>query len=442
MIVMKFGGTSVGSAERLKTVVHLIKEKQEDRPVVVLSAVSKMTDALIAAAYSAVHGKSDTDAIEQRHIEILDELGIDSSTMKPYFKELNNELQHISGFARLTPQLLDSVVSYGERLSVRMFSLYANSQGLSTRAVDAFEIGMLTDNRFGKSEVLPEAYAELNKNLTVLLNEGKIPIITGYIGKSKGGQITTLGRGGSDYSAAIIGAAIRAKEIQIWTDVNGVMTADPKIVPQAKTVELVSFDEASELSYFGAKVLHPKTLLPAMSHDIPVRVLNTFDPHNPGTKIVRHVANGKMIKAIASKKGVTLITIKSTRMLLAHGFLHRVFKVFDDKEVSVDMIATSEVSVSLTLDRGKDIEGVIKELQHFSEVRLEHNKASVSLVGEEIKGDTAIAQKIFNTLINEHIPVEMISQGASEISFGFVVDNSRADDAVRALHKTFFEVEQ
>ncbi|MEK6968172.1 MAG: aspartate kinase [Nanoarchaeota archaeon] len=442
MIIMKFGGTSVGSAERLKTIVELIKERKEEKPVIVLSAVSKITDTLIAAAYSAVHGKADISAIEQRHLQILDELGIDSSVLKPYFAELKSELQHIAGFARLTPQLLDSVVSYGERLSVRMFSLYANSQGLTTRAVDAFEAGLLTDNRFGKAEVLPEAYTELNKSLTILINEGKIPIITGYIGKSKGGQITTLGRGGSDYSAAIIGAALHAKEIQIWTDVNGVLSADPKIVPQAKTVPLVSFDEASELSYFGAKVLHPKTILPAMQYDIPVRVLNTFEPVNPGTKIVKQAINGRTIKAITAKKNVTLITIRSTRMLHAHGFLHRIFKVFDEREVSVDMIATSEISVSMTVDKGRDIEGVMKELHNFAEVKMEHNRASISLVGQGIHDNSSTIQKIFNALAQENIPVEMISQGASEISFGFVVDNSKADDAVRALHKTFFEVEQ
>ncbi|TAL53125.1 MAG: aspartate kinase [Nanoarchaeota archaeon] len=442
MLVMKFGGTSMGSASRLKTIVDLIKEKRDEKPVIVVSAVSGITDALIAAAYDAVHGKVDLSAIERKHQEILEALGTDSSTLKPYLNELKAELQHIAGFARLSPQLLDNVVSFGERLSARMLSLYANSQGLATRAVDSFDVGMITDTRFGKAEVLPQSYIELNKQITAMVNEGKIPIITGYIGKSKGGQITTLGRGGSDYTASIIGAAIRASEIQIWTDVNGVMTADPRVVREAKTVPLVSFDEASELSYFGAKVLHPKTILPAMQHDISVRVLNTFDPKNPGTKIVRNIPGEKSIKAIAFKKNVTLITIKSSRMLLAHGFLHQVFKIFYEYEVSIDMIATSEVSVSLTVDKGKDLEGAINDLKQFSEVKIEQNKASICLVGEGVNANMGAVQKIFNTLSEHQIQVDMISQGASEISFGIVIDSEKTDKAVKALHKIFFEVEQ
>ncbi len=439
MLVMKFGGTSVGSAERIKVVVQLIKEQAPNKPIVVVSAMSKVTDQLIAYAYEAVHGKVDTSAIAARHMQVLDELGVDGSILKPYIKELHNELQHISGFARLTPELLDRVVSYGERLSVRLLTLYANSQGLATRSVDAPDAGMLTDNRFGRAEVLPEAYTELCKYLTGLTNEGKIPIVTGYIGKTKGGQITTLGRGGSDYTAAIIGAAVKASEVQIWTDVNGVLSADPRVVPTARTVELVTFAEAAELAYFGAKVLHPKTLLPAMQNGIPVRVLNTFEPTNPGTLIVQDGASSRSVKAITAKKNISLITIESSRMLLAHGFLHRIFRIFDEHEVSVDMIATSEVSVSLTVDRGRDLEGVFKELRQFADVRVETNRASVSLVGAGIHSNLEVTRKIFNTLSDTGIGVEMISQGASEISFGFVVDSSRADEVVRSLHHAFFE---
>ncbi len=441
MIVMKFGGTSVGSAERMRNIVQLVKEREHQKPVIVVSAMSGMTDALIKAAYGAVRGTADFAAIEKAHQRVISELGLDPGILRPLFQELHSELNHISGFARLTPALLDKVCSFGERFSSRILSLYANTQGLPTIALDAYDIGMLTDGKFGNAEILQETYSEIPKLLMPQIENGKIPVTTGFIGRTKSGHITTLGRGGSDYSAAIFGAAIKAEEIQIWTDVNGVMTSDPKMVQGAKTVPQVSFAEAAELAYFGARVLHPKTLLPAMQKNITVRVLNTFEPNNPGTKIDAELTGDakRTVKAIAIKSNVNLVTLRSQRMLLAHGFLHRVFKIFDEHELSVDMIATSEVSVSLTIDRGADIDGAIRELTEIADVHLERERSSIAIVGEGLHENAAMTQKIFNALAQQNIPVEMISQGASEISIGLVVPQDLAKKAVHTLHHALFE---
>ncbi|MEK6837456.1 MAG: aspartate kinase, partial [Nanoarchaeota archaeon] len=272
---------------------------------------------------------------------------------------------------------------------------------------------------------------------------GVIPIVTGFIGKTADGEITTLGRGGSDYTAAIYGAALDAEEIQVWTDVDGVMTADPMIVPNdARTVDVVSFEEASELAYFGAKVLHPKTIIPAMNREIPVRVLNTFNPSGKGTLILKTVGKRDRtdVTAITCKKNIYVININSARMLLAFGFLHHVFKLFDEFRVPVDIISTSEVNVSVTVEKKFSISELVERLKEFAGVTVLSDRASISVVGDGIKSTPGIGGRIFSTLGKRGINIEMTSQSYAVVNESIVIKEDRLDEAVHALHDEFFDV--
>ncbi|HZX45103.1 MAG TPA: aspartate kinase, partial [Candidatus Nanoarchaeia archaeon] len=292
---------------------------------------------------------------------------------------------------------------------------------------------MITTPDYGNGEPLPDTEEKIASHLRKVT---EVPVITGFIGKDSAGNITTLGRGGSDYTGAIIGAAMN-DTIEIWTDVNGVMTSDPRVVNEAATIENISFDEASELAYFGAKVLHPKAIWPAIKKNLPVKVLNSFEPTNKGTTIVSKSKESKtVIKAIACKKNISLINVSSTRMLLAHGFLSRLFSVFEDYKKSVDMIATSEVSVSLTVDTEENIEKIREDLEGVAEVNFEKGKAIVAIVGAGMINSKGVVGRVFTAL--KDIRVEMISAGASEINISFIVDNKDADRAVQTLHKEFF----
>jgi aspartate kinase len=274
--------------------------------------------------------------------------------------------------------------------------------------------------------------------LLPVIDEGAIPVLGGFIGATISGKTTTLGRGGSDYSAAIIGAMLEAREAQIWTDVPGVMTADPRLVPAAKTVPLMSYDEAAELAYFGAKVLHPRTIQPAIELKIPVRVLNSFDPEDGGTTISAHTdAAPQLLKAIAHKKGVTVLRITSGRMVGTWGFLRSLFEVFDRFRTSIDVIATSEASVSMTLDNDENLAAIIRELKRLGEVEVEPNQAVICVVGEGLRATSGMAAKIFAAL--ENINVSMVSHGASSVNLTFVVAEKDMAAAALQLHQMFFQ---
>ncbi|MBN2454262.1 aspartate kinase [Candidatus Woesearchaeota archaeon] len=438
MIVMKFGGTSIGTAERIRNAVRIVKERKGKKPVVVVSALSKVTNSLLKAAEDSLHKKNGVDAIRERHYEIMKELGLSRELIEPELNELAELLTGINYIKELTPRTIDYVTSFGERLSSKIFAAYARKAGLKASAHCTYDLGFITDSQFGDASTLPETYPSLRKSIKKLAKK-EIPIITGFIAKDRNGSITTIGRGGSDLTASIIGIAVGAEEIQIWTDVDGMLTADPRVVRKARTVPIISFDEASELAYFGAKVLHPKSILPAMEKDIPVRVLNTMNPENRGTEILRHTKHSNRITSIACKKGISVINIHSARMLLAHGFLHKIFRVFDQHSVSVDMIATSEVNVSITVSGKADIEMAIRELRHFADVKVEKSKASICVVGAGLKRIPGMAATVFGALGKEKINVEMTSQGASEINVGFVVNEDDADRAIRSLHSELIE---
>lgn len=438
MIVMKFGGTSVGNAERISNVAKIVKGYLNKKPIVVVSAVAKITDALIRLAKECVQGSGDKtlELIKKTHYEILEKLNISQDLLREDLAELENLEKKIKSEKNTNDKTLDHFQSFGERMSSKIVAEQLKKIGIKARAFNSWDIGFLTDSEFGKAEPLESTYSSLKANIKKL---NAVPVITGFIGKTESGDITTLGRGGSDYTAAIIGAAINANEIQIWTDVDGIMSTDPKTVGNAITLDNVSFAEASELAYFGARVLHPKTILPAMNSGIPVKVLNSFSPKSKGTTILKKTpASEHTVKAIAYKKNITLINIESTRMLGAYGFLARLFDIFDDYKKSVDVVSTSEVSVSLTIDNHGYIENVVRELKEIANVEVANNKAIICVVGEGMSHTPGVAGRTFTALGRNKVNIEMISQGASEINITFIVDGKDAEKAVRVLHKEYF----
>lgn len=435
MIVMKFGGTSVGSAEMMGRVTEIVKSQKHRNPILVVSAFNGVTNQLIKLANDASGGKASLDEIRAKHFNLIKDAGLDPSMVSAELAELESIVSGISILKELTPRTLDAVMSFGERMSAKIIAAYMSKNGLRAKAYNSYEMGLVTNSEFGNAEVLPETEANLqnfSKNL-----KGHIPVVTGFIAKSRNGEMTTLGRGGSDYTASIVGAALGAEEIQIWTDVNGIMTADPKIVEDAVSIESISYEEASELAFLGAK-LHPKTILPAVKKGIPVRVLNTFNPSSKGTTILRNAGRANCIKSIVCRRNVKVINIHSPRMLLAHGFLHRIFEVFDRLGISVDMISTSEVNVSLTLDDRYDTDRLVEELNGIGDVDVRDNRASISLVGLEVGGNSDILGRVFSNLGAMNINTEMLSSGASEINESFVVREEDADDVIRILHNAFF----
>ncbi|MCX6707089.1 MAG: aspartate kinase, partial [Candidatus Woesearchaeota archaeon] len=360
-IVMKFGGTSVGSSLSINNVFEIVMSRLQKNPIVVVSAITKVTDMLLQKTKDAEKGDVDISEIEKRHFTIMDELGMDHSVISEELDGLKNSLSAIAKNG-LNKKMLDNAASFGERMSSKIVAAYLTKKGIPARAVFAYDIGFVTDSNFTDAELDDVTYDNLKKN--PLLNEkGIVNVVTGFIAKDHKGSITTLGRGGSDFTAAIIGAAVNAELVEIWTDVDGIMTADPRIVSNAKSIEEISFSEAAELAYFGAKVLHPKTLLPAMDKNIPVAVLNTHNPSHKGTTIRRKSVIGDVFKAISSKKNVSTIRIVSSRMLGSHGFLARLFQIFNKHKIAIDMIATSEVSVSVTAETQENLNYLAEDLE-------------------------------------------------------------------------------
>lgn len=438
MIVMKFGGTSVGNAHAISNVCSIIESKQTEKPVVIVSAVKNMTDTLIASAKSATQGHVDIGPIERLHTSIVQDLGVDCPGTEELLTELLSLFESICEAGHLSTKDCDHVVSFGERLSARLVAAALHARGIPAQAHDAFDIGFVTDDRYGGAEVLPQTFNNIFNSLAEVEH---IPIVTGFIAKNEDDCITTLGRGGSDYSAAIVGSALGAGEIQIWTDVTGVKSADPRIIPHAETIDHMSFAEASELAYFGAKVLHPKTILPAIDKDIPVKVLNTFYPDSPGTTIVhrRNDVTPGRIKAITVKRNITTITVTSSRMLHAVGFLEKLFRDFAQNDVAVDMLATTEVSVSATVSSKVNVEQLVEDISQYATVHVENDKAILCVVGEGLKDNAStVAGILFRCLGSRGIHVDMISQGSSEINISMVVEAHKANEAVLLLHHEFF----
>ena len=450
LVVMKFGGTSVEDAKAIERTAGIVRGRRDKglTPIVVVSAMAKVTDQLLAAAHAA--GRGDRTGplaiiarLRNRHLEtagaLLDPTSIGELTksIDAEFCSLDEILRGLAAVGELTPRISDMIVSMGERLSSRMIAEAFAQRGLDAVHIDARQC-IITDNQHGKAipqDALIEA--RLKEHVLPLAAAGRVCVMGGFIGSTEKGVTTTLGRGGSDFTAALVGGGLDAGAIEIWTDVNGIMTTDPRIVPEALRVKTISFEEAAELAYFGAKVLHPATILPAVKKNIPVLVLNSRNPENEGTRIISMAPHcNSPFKSIAAKRRLTIIDIVASRMLMSHGYLKAIFDVFDKHKCPVDMVSTSEVSVSLTVDSNEKLPEIAADLSQLADVKYEGRKALICMVGENIRGQNGIAARVFQAI--RHVNVRMISQGASEINMSFMIEEDDADEAIRSLHAEFF----
>lgn len=440
MIVMKFGGSSVANAERIRHVASIIRAYKDEKPVVVLSAMGDTTDHLLAAADSAVAGTVDISGVEKLHRETAETLGITLESVESLLKELTQLLTGLSMLRELTKRTRDYLVSFGERLSVRMMAAYLEKEGIPARFYDAWDIGITSDSNFMSAELLDEVWQTIPEHLNAYAagTENKIPIVTGFIAKDKKGNITTLGRGGSDLTATMIGSAMKAREIQTWKDVDGILTADPRVVKQAHTVPEVTYEEAAELAYFGAQVLHPRSMMPCLKSGVPVRVKNSYNIESPGSIIVEnHTREVPKVTAITSVKHITLIDINSTRMLGSAGFLAHVFNNFLKWGISVDVIATSEVSISLTVNGKTDLTGLLQDLENVADVEVQKDKSIVTIICDADHSSSILASA-FRSLADVGINVQMISQGASKVNITVICDDEETNLVVNTLHTAFF----
>ena len=445
---MKFGGTSVGDVAAFDRVSHIVSTQIEKRPVVVVSAMTKVTDALLSAFEIAKKGD-----FEQAFASLEPHLKRHAAVSSHFFYdnlpnafdgeidfargELSDLLKRVSRRSLPLSMLKDAVISYGEQLSSRLLTEVLRSKGINTRHIDSRRL-IVTDDEYGAAQPIWEETSELvNLELQPLINEGEVPVLGGFIAASRGGETTTLGRGGSDYSAALIAAALKADELQIWTDVTGVMTCDPRICGEARTIPVLSYEEAAELAYFGAKVLHPKTIKPAVDHAIPVRVCNTFEPDEIGTMVLGDSGETpNKIKSIAHKKNITILRITSARMLGSYGFMSALFQVFERYRTVIDVISTSEVSVALTLDNTEEIDKIVTELERLGDVEVEPGFAVICVVGEGLRASTGLAAKIFSTI--DDVNIALVSHGASSVNLTFVVKEDVVPDVIKRLHNQLF----
>jgi aspartate kinase len=448
MIVMKFGGTSVQDAAAIDRAAAIVRGRLPRNPVVVVSALAKVTDGLLAMGRAAGHGDRDgaldlSRQLRERHYNVASELlgtGVFTSfhgELEAEFDALDELLRGIAAVGEITPRTSDLVVSFGERLSSRIMQEALTARGVQAAHVDARDV-IVTDNTHTRATPhFEETYDRLRRELKPLLDKKRVPVMGGFIAATREGVTTTIGRGGSDFSAAIIGAGLAVESIEIWTDVDGMMTTDPNLVREARRIKVISFEEAAELAYFGAKVLHPATLLPAIQLNIPVYVLNSRNPKCEGTRVQAAApACRNVFKAIAVKKRITLIDVAAARSLSLQGFLKTIFETFDRHNLVVDAVSISGVSVSLTVDATDGIPALAADLGKLADVKYEGRKALVCLVGENIRQTPGIVARVFGALGD--IKVRMISQGASEINLTFVVEEEQMPEVVATLHREFF----
>lgn len=448
MNILKFGGTSMADHNTWKQVLDIVRSTEQ--PILVVSATSGTTNALLKSAQLAIGGDlhaglAIADELEKKHYAIIDsflethasagninDLRSDGhARISELMQLLRNYLTGIHTLGELTDRSIDAVGSIGERLSSFLICLCGQAMGMNTAYIDAADI-IKTDSRFTQAVPDIEAISYKASPVRKLVDDGAIPVMGGFYGSDKNGVITTLGRGGSDFTASLIGLAVGADTIGIWTDVSGMYTSDPRFINGTKSIPEISFGEAAELAYFGAKVLHPATIQPAVERNIPVLVKNTFEPEHPGTTIRVDAPKNGDIRAIAFKKDITVITVTSTRMLLAHGFMARVFGVFEQHQVSVDLVTTSEVSISITVDNLKNLDAVVADLQKFAQVKVRSGQALICLVGQGLIDAKGVMNTAFTAL--KEIPIHMICQGSSDLNMSIVVDNVDVIPAVQALH--------
>lgn len=435
-MIMKFGGTSVESSSAIERVAGIVRARLEHRPIVVVSAMGKTTNKLLAIAADAVAGRraeaiTQVAALRQFHLDEASQWGA-ADAIAEHFAELAELAGGLAALREMTPRSVDAISAFGERLSSLIVTRAFQHMGMNAVHADSRRY-IVTDSRHTQAAPL---YGPTYERLAAL-PRGEVTVMGGFIASTEEGVTSTLGRGGSDFTAAIVGAGVNASEIQIWTDVDGMLTCDPRIAPGGHRVKTISFAEAAELAYFGAKVLHPATVVPAIEKNIPVLILNSRRPEVEGTRIVaENVACDNAAKSIACKRDITIVNVGSTRMLMAHGFLRRIFEVFDRHETPVDMVTTSEVSVSLTIDNTARLDEVTAELRAFAHVEVESGQAIVCLVGDNMRYTPGVAKRIFGAL--EAVNIRMISQGASRLNVSFVVAERDLAKAVESLHREFF----
>lgn len=436
MIVMKFGGTSVGRADTFAVALARVRDVALSlQPVVVVSAHAGVTNTLATYCEEPSHRREISDLVMDQHLSFAVDVGVPPDALQRTLTAWRAWVERTLDTAGpLSPEQRDVTLGFGERLSADLFAAALRNAGVPAKAKLAGEIGLVTDDHFGDAHPLDDCEERLRVSL---LQAKGVQVVTGFTGLTTDGRVTTLGRGGSDYTASLIGSAIGASEVQIWTDMSGLLSADAAVVEAAHPLPLLSFREASELAYFGARVPHPKTLLPALERGISVRVLNTSRPFEPGTFITPDAgpsAEGWGVKSIAFKRGITAVTIQSSRMLLAHGFLARVFEVFGQHRVIVDLVTTSEVSISITVDDASRLPAALADLEGIGNVDVKHQLAVVAVVGEDAPHRVGLAGRVFDLLGDAGIVVQMISQGASRVNLSFVVAETDVERAVCVLH--------
>jgi aspartate kinase len=446
MIVCKFGGTSVQDAPAIRRLIGIIGDRSSEHPLVVVSALSGVTDALFGLARLAEMGGSGfRDRLSElvgRHESVARQLPGAEGAMDEIRAEaeaLAQELEPLAG-RKATARELDAITGRGELWSSRVIAAALAGAGIAAEWVDVRSM-MVTDDRFGRATPYTQVLSSRAREcVTPLLERSVVPVTQGFIGATATGIPTTLGRGGSDFSASLLGAALRAKRVEIWTDVDGLMTADPRVVPFARTLEVASYEEAAELATFGAKVLHPATAVPLVREGIPIVVLNSRHPERRGTLIEPSADVTRLgdspIRSISWKRGITVINIRAPRMLGAYGFLRQLFDVFERHEVVVDVLASSEVSVSLTIEDPRHLELVRRELEDLGEVWVDHGRAIIAVVGIGLKTTPGLVARIFGAVGDAC--VEVISQGASAINITFTVKEEDGPTVVQRLHEEFF----
>ncbi len=450
MVIMKFGGTSVQDAAAIGRVAEIVSSRREQHPVVVVSAFAKVTDQLVLMGQQATSGdvKASLQLLELlrvRHLDTARELlGAEglariAGKLQATFEQAEAFLKGLAAIRELSPRSSDRMLSFGELLSSEIVAAALAVRGLDTVWVDSRKC-IVTDAKHTRALPLADATRERAQvHLAPLVKKSRIPVLGGFIAATQEGTTTTVGGGGSDFSAAIVGAALDAESIEIWTDVEGMMTTDPRLCPDARTIRHISFNEAAELAYFGAKVLHPATLLPAIQQDIPVYVLNSGNVKSKGTRITAQAPHGRdTFRAITAKTGVSLVNVVASRGVMVHGFLRSVFEALDRYAASVDLVAISEVSMSFTMDSKRLPAALLADLERIADVTCEGQQAIICLVGEDIHGKPGIAASVFEAVANAQVNIRMISQGASEINISFVIQESDVPHAVRHLHARFF----
>jgi aspartate kinase len=446
---MKFGGTSVEDEWAIERVSQIVHSRLPESPVIVVSAMAGVTDSLLSMAQAAAAGQiqaalRDLRALRRRHLAVVEaslrEPRRGAADVPKLLDELQDILRGIAALGELTRRTTDHVLSFGELLSSRILAAALVARGIKAELVDSRDC-LVTDAAHTCAVPLyPQTDERLRARLQPLLLAGKVPVMGGFIAATIDSIPTTLGRGGSDFSAAIVGAALDARHIEIWTDVEGMMTTDPRLCDRARRIDVLGFDEASEMAYFGARVLHPATLIPAVKKNIPVFVLNSRRPESRGTCIrARAPRSRTSFRAIAAKTGMQVINLRSPRRLGANGFLRAVFETLERHGCAADLVSTSEVSVSIALSLAQPVHGLVGDLKQLGDVEVEDAKAIICLVGKHIRGQVGIAASVFDTLAAANINVHMISQGASEINIGFVIEERDVPEAVRQLHQRFFE---